>query len=314
MKGFFRSLWRRNPKTQSTHFRSYRMGDLRRRKPIQTTTTSAPSKPLNRREQRYQFRWQWTLKIGIGLSLFILSIYGIFFSALFQIRTIEVQGENDTLEEQAALRSYLEVYLGNSLILFPPSQHEAFLLRRYPYLKDIQIHRQPFHTLRASLSTYPHVANIQIEFENGDKQFFICNEKGLISGMGTANPNLPTIIMDITGTDLSLPEKQSEWTLNKALLSPETLQVLLKAKSDMEAKFNIQVLEVYYLKRAREVHLFTERNFFVWIDLTQDLTLQFNKLKKAMTEINLYEDPLSYIDLRISGQNGEKVIYKLNET
>ena len=132
--------------------------------------------------------------------------------------------------------------------------------------------------------------------------------------MGTANPNLPTIIMDITGTDLSLPEKQSEWTLNKALLSPETLQVLLKAKSDMEAKFNIQVLEVYYLKRAREVHLFTERNFFVWIDLTQDLTLQFNKLKKAMTEINLYEDPLSYIDLRISGQNGEKVIYKLNET
>ena len=103
-------------------------------------------------------------------------------------------------------------------------------------------------------------------------------------------------------------------TLNQVLLDPETLQVLLKAKSDMEAKFNIQVLEVYYLKRAREVHLFTERHFFVWIDLTQDLTLQFSKLKKAMTEINLYEDPLSYIDLRISGQNGEKVIYKLNET
>ena len=314
MKGLFRSLWKRNPKTQSTHFRSYRMGDIRRRKPIQPTTTSLTSKPLNRREQRYHFRWQWILKIGIGLSLFILSLYGIFFSALFQIRTIEVQGEDDTLEEQAALRTYLEAYLGNSLILFPPAQHEAFLLKRYPYLQDIQIHRQPFHTLRASLSTYPHVANIQIDFENGDKQFFICNEKGMIAGIGTENPNLPTIVMDITGTDLALPEKQSEWTLNQVLLDPETLQVLLKAKSDMEAKFNIQVLEVYYLKRAREVHLFTERHFFVWIDLTQDLTLQFSKLKKAMTEINLYEDPLSYIDLRISGQNGEKVIYKLNET
>jgi len=32
-----------------------------------------------------------------------------------------------------------------------------------------------------------------------------------------------------------------------------------------------------------------------------------------MTTINIYDAPIEYIDLRISGQNGEKVIYKLSE-
>ena len=95
-------------------------------------------------------------------------------------------------------------------------------------------------------------------------------------------------------------------------MDAENLTTLLEVETDYEAKFNMQILEVHYIRRAREVHLYTERYFFVWIDLTQEVEIQLNKLKKAMTELNIYEAPLLYIDLRISGQNGEKVIYKLS--
>ena len=76
----------------------------------------------------------------------------------------------------------------------------------------------------------------------------------------------------------------------------------------------MQVLEIDYLRRARELHLLTERYFYVWLDLSQDLDKQLLKLKKALNELNIYEADLDYIDLRISGQNGEKVIYKLKNS
>jgi hypothetical protein len=120
--------------------------------------------------------------------------------------------------------------------------------------------------------------------------------------------------MDVTGTDIPLPESEDSPKVNEELISKETLESLLEAKTDFEGKFNMQIMEIHYLKRSRELHLFTERYFYVWIDLTQSVDLQLAKLKKSMSQINIYDDSLDYIDLRISGQNGEKVIYKLSET
>lgn len=153
-----------------------------------------------------------------------------------------------------------------------------------------------------------------MEFEDGSKQFYIVNELGYIASVGITNETLPTIVMDVTGTDIPLPESEDSPKVNEELVPQETLETLLEAKTDFEGKFDMQIMEVHYLKRARELHFFTERYFYVWIDLTQSVDLQLAKLKKAMSQINIYDDPLDYIDLRISGQNGEKVIYKTSET
>ena len=46
------------------------------------------------------------------------------------------------------------------------------------------------------------------------------------------------------------------------------------------------------------------------IDLEKDLLRQIEKLKKALPKLDIYNEPLLYIDLRISGTNTEKVIFK----
>ena len=44
--------------------------------------------------------------------------------------------------------------------------------------------------------------------------------------------------------------------------------------------------------------------------MSMELDTQLNKLKKALPRLNIYEESLDYIDLRISGIDGEKVIFK----
>jgi len=200
------------------------------------------------------------------------------------------------------------------MLLFNATNHELALLEEYSYLKDLNISRRPLHTLVATLTTYDHVANIQVDHEDGSVQLFIANELGYIASVGTTDETLPTIVMDVTGTDLDLPETQESLTVNQEIIDKETLETLLDAQIAFEGKFNMQILEVHYVKRARELHFFTERYFYVWIDLSQSVDTQLAKLKKAMTQLNIYEAPLEYIDLRISGQNGEKVIYKLSDS
>ena len=77
-----------------------------------------------------------------------------------------------------------------------------------------------------------------------------------------------------------------------------------------EKKFNIKVLDAEYKVREREVHLMTEKYFKVWIDMEKSLTDQFEKLKKALPRLDIYKTALEYIDLRISGTDNEKVIFK----
>jgi hypothetical protein len=298
--------------------------DYKQRRPVRTrkspkkkkkapVTKVAVNDRLARRKASKMAKFKLLIKLLILLGLIGGASYGIFFTKTFEIQKIDVQGDAATLDEQNAVNEYLQQFLGENLLFFPSSKHEVILLDEYAHLKTLDLRRNFFNTLSAVLETYDNIANVQMNHENGSKQFFIINELGYISVVGLTDENLPTIVMDVTGTDLDLPESEEGLKVNQELIDSETLQTLLETEISFEGKFDMQIFEIHYLKRARELHLFTERYFFVWIDLTQDVEIQLAKLKKAMTELNLYEAPIEYIDLRISGQNGEKVIYKLNE-
>jgi hypothetical protein len=318
LSSFFKRLKRRRlrkPTTRQVNFRDYNSGRPQKRKPFTPKKTKiTPIDRAGRKTAKNKSRILTILKILLGIIIAALLIYLLFFTRLFEIQKVDVQGDENTLEEQAAINLYLQDYLGKNMLLFPSSTHEMTLLDEYSYLKDLHINRRPFHTLVATLVTYDHIANIQVTSENGSSQYFIANELGSIASVGITDQALPTIVMDVTGTDLDLPESQESLAVNQEIIPQETLETLLDSKVAFEGKFDMQILETHYLKQARELHFLTERYFFVWIDLTQSVEIQLAKLKKAMTQLNIYEANLEYVDLRISGQNGEKVIYKLSSS
>ena len=68
--------------------------------------------------------------------------------------------------------------------------------------------------------------------------------------------------------------------------------------------------EAEWGKIEREFHLKTEAGFYVWLDMTTDVETQLKKLKRALPKLDIYKEPLQYIDLRIAGAESEKVIFK----
>src|SRR3989344_3220614 len=289
------SFFKRKRRTYQASYTSYKSTRFSRKKPFVPKVIPVATDRTSRRRSEKAGRF--------------FAYFKLFFTSLFEIQNIDVNGEADTLDEQTAVSTYLQEFLGDNLLPFSPLKHEKALLEQYGYLKTLDIDRNFFHTVRATLETYPPIANVRIEFEDGSTQFYTINELGLVAGVGTTLESLPLIVMDVTGTDMDLSVTTPQ--VNEELIEKNTLILLLETAKDFEGKFDLQILEIHYLKRARELHLLTERNFTVWIDLTQDLPIQLAKLKKALTELNIYEANLEYIDLRISGQNGEKVIYKL---
>jgi hypothetical protein len=250
------------------------------------------------------------IKILAFLAIILGTLYVIFLTQIFSIQKVEVGGDAATLEEQNALNTGLQEYLGKNLLLINTQTLEKSLSEKYPYLKSISISRIPFHTLKVTLETYANAANVRVDFDNTQSKNFIINEQGYIVGTGTSLVDLPLIIMDTGSTSLDLgTDANPGTTLNQELIAKDTLDLLLESAESFEGKFNMQILEIHYLKQAREIHLLTERNFFVWLDFAQDIEKQLLKLKKSLSAINIYEADLDYIDLRISGQNGEKVIY-----
>lgn len=328
--------FKRRRRTLSSNFSSYRNPKISTRKPFEPKGEARP-----RATGFFAKLVRW-LKIAATLTLVIGFFYALFFTDLFEIQKINVTGGSDTLEEQNALNTTLQENLGKNLLTLNVPQIEATLLKDYPYLKTLDVRRDFFHTLTVVLETYPSVANVRVDYEDGSQQFFVINEEGYISGTGISNESLTTIVMDVTSTDATLPDTEEilppetgdateltdaseptdaaepesthhNYELNEELIAKGTLETLLETSKDFTGKFNMQILEIHYLKQARELHLLTERHFNVWIDLTQDINIQLTKLKKSLTSLNIYEANIDYIDLRISGQNGEKVIYRLNE-
>lgn len=255
------------------------------------------------------------LKIFIAFFILGGGIYLIFFTNFFTIQKIEIQGEAESAEEQKIINDYLQAYLGGNIVMFNPGEHEIKLAENLGYLKTLGIYRVLPHTIVAKIETYPVAANVRINQPDGSSKLYIVNELGYIAVIGSSNDNLPTIVMDVTGTDLEIKEGDpvDGPKINAEIIPGENLKQILDAKTSFEGKFNLQIKEVQYLKRARELHFYTELDFYVWLDMTQDLELQMSKMKKALTKLNIYESPILYIDLRISGHDGEKVIYKLKE-
>ncbi|MFA5792656.1 MAG: hypothetical protein WC897_02165 [Candidatus Gracilibacteria bacterium] len=302
----FLSLFRRKRRTGNSNFSSYRMVSSRTRKPF----NPKPTKQARSKERTGLFaKALRILKLILILALILGGIYILFLTNTFEIQKVDVEGGEDTLEEQTALNTKLQEYLGENLFLVKSSILEESLIKEYPYLKTISVNKIPLHTLKITLETYTKIANIRIDLEDGSNKYFVINEKGYIVGT-EAIESLPLIIMDVNGSSIDL---QNGPTINEELIAKDTLETLLATAKNFEDKFDMQILEIHYRKQAREIHLYTERYFYIWLDLTGDIDTQLIKLKKSLSVINIYEANLEYVDLRISGQNGEKVIYMLRE-
>lgn len=240
------------------------------------------------------------LKIAIISAFTIFIIYGLFFSNYLKIAEIIVPGETFAKEN---LTAEISASIGNSIgqnIIFADTQELALkILDLFPELEKVEVEKDYPDKLTVSFSEYPLVANI-INESNTVKRSFIVNSIGYVIKEDLENPVLPYIKM------------KSDEPINPDIPAIEAtkLKYILDTITYFEDKFGMKINEVHYKKIPREIHLLTEREFFVWLDIQQPAEEQLKKLKKALVKLDIFNEDLDYIDLRIAGSNGDKIIYK----
>lgn len=225
-------------------------------------------------------------------------VYFLFFSGYFSLKNIKVTQEGLT-ENSKMLDKYFQKLKNKNLILINTSDIKEKIEKDHPEFDNIKIKKIYPKTIEVDVSEYPIAANL-INVTGDTQKKYIINSIGLSIQENTENPNLPYIKIK---SDEPLDAKGT-------LIQKEKLEYIVGAIDYFQDKFAMKIFEAEYLVKARETHLKTEKYFYIWLDTTQPFSEQLQKLKKVVPKLDIYNMPLSYIDLRISGVSGEKIIYK----
>lgn len=234
----------------------------------------------------------------IGTILFCT--YTTLFSQYFHIETIKISTEQlNTPQLSGNIIDDLENYKGKNLLFIKKEEIIEKIQSEYPEIEDIKVTKDLPSTVVISFSEYPLVANIT-NISNETNKKFIVNSIGYVVKENIDDPNLPYFKIK---TDAPL-------NTETAIIDTDKLTYLLEAAAYFEEKFGMKIIETEYKVVPREVHLRTEKYFYIWLDIQKPYEQQLKKLKKALVKLDIYNSPLEYIDLRITGESGEKIVYK----
>lgn len=300
---FFKRRKKRRPKaSKNSHIQEIRSPyshrrNLSKKKLPKKSKKSTYSKNLKLNYKKSSPIKKWLFIFG-GLILLLAIIYLTIFTNFFQMKNFKIYGD-DIIQENSKFEEFLKVYQGENLVFINTNEIKNTIKSQYPEIENLRIKKVFPGTLIMEYENFPEVANL-FNLIDGTQKKFIINEIGYLVEEDYENPNLPYIKLR---TDKALE-------INQYAIEKEKLSYILDAVYDFEELFGMKVLDAEYKKREREVHLKTERDFAVWLDMSLTLQEQFAKLKKALDKLNIYNENLEYIDLRISSVNGDRVIFK----
>lgn len=279
---------------------------------------------------------------GAGLYVFVFSSY-------FKIGNIYIQYD-ELQNENNSILDYFNPLKGKNILTTDTNTIVNQIHKDHPELQQVTAKKILPGTIQIHFSEFPIVANIEQVVDGKTLGKMMVNAIGMPVYGNTENPNLPYIkiisetpkvetlaTMKNVDTAITVPEntvtpEKSEVPVasaeqittppenpapqtptldpTKPILTAETLNYILKATGYFEEKFGMKIMETQFLINARELHIKTEKYFTIWLDTQISYERQFLKLKKAMATVDIYKVPLNYIDLRITGTSGEKVIFK----
>ncbi len=250
-----------------------------------------------RLQNKKPFGKKWLI-LGLLIILGII-IYFLFFTHNLDLRRWEITENNTIITQDDPKNSLIQSEIGKNILLIDETKIINDIHKLYPEINTIKITKILPNKIKIDLQNYEQIANI-INVADGIQKKFIVNSNGFLTQENIDNPDLPYIKI----------KTQKFYTVRTNITQTNQLEFVINSIKQFETKFNLKITDAEFMPREREVHLRTEKNFMVWIDMEKDLNLQLEKLKKILGKLNIYNTPLEYIDLRISGTDNEKVIFK----
>lgn len=234
-----------------------------------------------------------------GLGVFIGIIYAVFFSTLFTINKITIEKNGDALKT-AALTPTIDKLRGENILFVNTDELTQELQQLFKnQILLVRIKKSYPHRIIVKVEEYPPVLNLRVVSPE-KMQRFVLNSLGFPIFENTEQKELPIVSVHM----------EKPVAAKGILIAREKLTPMIDAFSRFTDLFGIKIKEGEWKKVERELHLLTEKNFTVWLDITADIETQLLKLKRALPKLDIVHEPLDYIDLRIAGKETERVIFK----
>ena len=236
----------------------------------------------------------------ILLLLFLTTFFtAIFFSPLFRINEIIINRQNlvvDTLEAEIFLN---DILYKKNILLVSKKNISNLLKQEFPQWKSFIIEKKFPNKILVQIETYQIFAYVRIMDENNKiKSELPINELGNISYLDfDVDPSLYINYLE--------PLEQIPM-FGDSLIFAQDIKKIKQIKNILLENYELLTKNIDYFKFGKEVH-FNVFKYFLWFDLSQDLTSQLKRYDYVLTELN--QKDLEYIDLRIKN----RVIYKENE-
>lgn len=302
---------------------THRYQPRRRRYLVYRTEVERFKNPFSRRSQQKSRAWK---AYAILLGLLILGlIYFLFYSSVFRITSVEVNGAKTIKSED--ITSIAEAQLKeNRFLIFPEDNY--FTFDKVLLAKRI---RQQFVLEKLDISkSFPHGINIELEEKTSvatwvtNNKYYFLDAKGIavkespynffdaggksVVKKGEAEISLASNPRDISeGLPLVYDENNREVKLGETVVD-ESIIVLTLNLSGYLPKEGIEVQSFTVSEeKNRTLKVKTEEGWQIYFNYIADLNTQLNNLKTVLAEkIGSARKNLQYIDLRF----GNRVYFK----
>lgn len=241
-------------------------------------------------------------KLGV-IAAAIIAILGfmyvLFFSPLFIVTRVQIEKSGASVTADR-LQPFIDEIKNRNILFVNGDRISDDLISSFPKeILYVTVKKSFPQRVTLKIDEYPLAVNFHINTPKGVQKLVI-NQIGFVVAQNVDFKDIPTLEMS---AEKELPIAEG------TILSDDKLKPILTSFTKFQELFGIKVIAGEWRKIERELHLKTEKKFEVWLDLTQDVTGQLSKLKRSLPKLDIYNEKLSYIDLRIAGTNNERVYF-----
>lgn len=228
----------------------------------------------------------------IGLFLLSSSLYVLFFSHYFSIKTIDIIREDDLVHIDLSYRS-IERFRYRPILFTDKNDMKQSLISHQPNIKDIYIRKILPDNIKIIIKSYESLFGIEYE----EKFYEITSNGVLIPSKQKENIEMITVVWLSNISVIDYKKIFREHLIRK-------IKNIVNLIHENSSFLSIQNLTYYY--KEAELHITDQNGIIIIFDLSKDEKVQIEKLNIFQKNyLSTVRFGIVYIDLRIN----EKIIY-----
>ncbi len=232
--------------------------------------------------------FQTSVLFSVIFSLMALFIIFALATPYFHLKKISVIRDNPNLDVVQIEKSLEEFYGKNILFLSHKTIRDKLEID-FPEFRDISIKEDWPSEIELRVEISPPRFNL---LNTESANFSVISEDGVIL-QEEPDEDLPV---------LKVFQYEKPILVRQKFLEKEDLDNIEQAESILQNEMKLPLHASHLYWTARELHLVSQADMEIWIDLAQPIEDQMRKLELSVQEIGLYTNRFEHIDLRIPKQ------------